>query len=91
MNIELVGTGSIGAVQMSASTLIDNKILIDLPNGIVKRLKQTGHNILDIETCLITHLHGDHFLDIPFFMLVKYFQMPTNMPEIICPKGTRGK
>ena len=91
MNIELVGTGSIGAVQMSASTLIDNKILIDLPNGIVKRLKQTDHNILDIETCLITHLHGDHFLDIPFFMLEKYFQKATNMTKIICPKGTMDK
>ena len=91
MNIELVGTGSIGAMQMSASTLIDNKILIDMPNGIVKRLKQTGHNILDIETCLITHLHGDHFLDIPFFMFEKYFQKVTSMTKIICPKGTMDK
>lgn len=91
MNIELVGTGSIGAVQMSASTLIDNKILVDLPNGIVKRLKQTGHNILDIETCLITHLHGDHFFDIPFFMFEKYFKKATNMTKIICPKGTMNK
>ena len=91
MNIELIGTGSIGAVQMSASALIENKILIDLPNGIVKRLKQTGHNILDIETCLITHLHGDHFFDIPFFMFEKYFKKATNITKIICPKGTKDK
>lgn len=91
MDIELVGTGSIGAVQMSASTLINNKILIDVPNGIVKRLKQTNHNILDIEVCLITHLHGDHFFDIPFFMFEKYFYKATNVTKIICPKGTRDK
>ena len=91
MNIELIGTGSIGAVQMSASTLIDNKILIDLPNGIVKRLKQTHHNILDIETCLITHLHGDHFFDIPFFMFDRYFQKNDNLVCIYCPKGTKEK
>ena len=72
MKIELVGTGSIGAKQLSASTLINDEILVDVPNGIIKRLKQTGHDILKIKVILITHLHGDHFLDIPFFMLEKY-------------------
>lgn len=91
MNIELVGTGSIGAIQTSASTLIDNKMLIDLPNGIIKRLKQTNHDILNIETCLITHLHADHFFDIPFFMLERYFNKTENIAKIICPKNTKMK
>ena len=30
MKIEFVGTGSIGAIQLSASTLIDDKLLIDM-------------------------------------------------------------
>ena len=73
MEIRLVGTGSIGAVQSSASTLVNKKILIDMPNGIVKRLKQFGENVLNIDIVLITHLHGDHYFDIPFFILEKYF------------------
>ena len=91
MKIELVGTGSIGAKQLSASTLINDEILVDVPNGIIKRLKQTGHDILKIKVILITHLHGDHFLDIPFFMLEKYFYKAENETKIYCPVGTKLK
>lgn len=31
MEINIIGSGSIGATDMSASTLIDKKILIDVP------------------------------------------------------------
>jgi len=33
MEINIIGSGSIGATDMSASTLIDKKILIDVPNS----------------------------------------------------------
>lgn len=91
MEIKLIGTGSIGAVQYSASTLINKEILIDMPNGIVKRIKQLGEDVLNIKAILITHLHGDHFLDIPFFMLEKYFNKITEETEIYCPRGTLNK
>ena len=39
MEINIIGSGSIGAISMSASTLIDKKILIDVPNGVVKHIK----------------------------------------------------
>ena len=44
MEINIIGSGSIGATDMSASTLIDKKILIDVPNGIVKHIKKLGYN-----------------------------------------------
>ena len=72
MEINIIGSGSIGATDMSASTLIDKKILIDVPNGIVKHIKKLGYNTGEIESILITHLHGDHFFDIPFFMFDRY-------------------
>lgn len=87
MKIEFVGTGSIGATQSSSSTLIDNKLLIDMGNGIIKKLKQTGHQIKDIENCLITHLHGDHFGDIPFLMLDRFFYKIETPIHIYGPKG----
>lgn len=89
MKIEFVGTGSIGATQSSSSTLIDNKLLIDMGNGIIKKLKQTGHQIKDIENCLITHLHGDHFGDIPFLMLDRFMYKIETPVHIYAPRGMK--
>lgn len=91
MKIEFIGTGAIGAVQSSASTLLDNKLLIDMGNGIIKKLKQTGHAIENIENCLITHLHGDHFGDIPFLMLDRFFYQIERPVHIYGPKGMKSK
>ena len=46
MKIEMIGTGSIGGKESSACTLIDEEILVDMPNGIIKKLKQTKTWIL---------------------------------------------
>lgn len=61
MKINIIGSGSIGADAMSASCLIDEHILVDVPNGIIKHLKNLNYDILKIDTIIITHLHGDHF------------------------------
>ncbi len=91
MKIEFIGTGSIGAVQLSASTLIDDRLLIDMGNGIIKKLKQTDHKLEDIENCFITHLHGDHFADIPFLMLDRFFHKIQNPIHIYGPEGIEEK
>lgn len=69
MHIKTVGTGSLAVRQRSACTLIDGQILVDCGNGIVKTLLQQGIDLHKIHTILITHLHGDHFLDLPFLIL----------------------
>ena len=74
MRLKLIGTGSIGALQSSACTLINENILVDMPNGIVKRMKQLGVDVSKIKRILITHLHGDHFLDIPFLCSKNFLQ-----------------
>ena len=45
MKINVVGSGSIGSEYMSASYVIDDYILIDVPNGIIKYLKHLGYDI----------------------------------------------
>ena len=62
MKINIVGSGSIGSLDMNASCIIDDYILVDVPNGIIKYLKYLNYDILKIDTILITHLHGYHFL-----------------------------
>lgn len=88
MKINIVGSGSIGAEYMSASYVIDDHILVDIPNGIIKYLKYLNYDILNIDTILITHLHGNHFFDLPFLMLGKYFNKDKTPIKVICPYGT---
>lgn len=68
MKIDFIGTGSIFSKNNSASYLINDNILLDIPNGTCKSLKRLGKNVCDIKYIFITHFHGDHFLDIPFLL-----------------------
>ena len=88
MKLKLVGTGSIVGKSRSACSLIDGRILIDCGNGIVKTLSKQGIDISDIEAILITHLHADHFFDLPFFLLTKSFYKIQKTTTIYCPYGT---
>lgn len=89
MKIKLVGTGSIEANERSASTLIDDKLLVDMGNGIAKTIVLEGDRLEDIEAILITHLHGDHFADIPFFMIDRIRMDDIKEINIYCPKDTK--
>ena len=91
MKINMIGSGSIGSVRMSACTLMDDHILIEVPNGIIKYLKNQEHDIMQIDTILITHFHGDHFFDLPFYLLEFYFQRKKKKIKIIGPVGLKEK
>ena len=71
MKIKAIGTGAIWSKKNSACYLIDETILIDIPNGTCKELKRIGVEPIDIKYILLTHLHGDHYFDIPFLLLSK--------------------
>lgn len=90
MKVKFIGTGDIYVKERSACTLVDNRILIDCGNGIVKTLLEQNVDVIKIHTLLITHLHGDHFFDIPFLMKLRKFNHVNNKIDIYCPKGTEG-
>lgn len=60
MNVKLVGTGAIYTKYNGACTLVDNKLIVDMPNGTLKQLLKKGIDCKNIKTILITHKHGDH-------------------------------
>lgn len=72
MEVKLVGTGGIFSPLNSACAIINKHILIDIPNGSLKAMRKEGIKVTNIDTIFITHLHGDHFFDIPFLLLEKY-------------------
>ncbi|MBQ6840723.1 MAG: ribonuclease Z [Bacilli bacterium] len=71
MKIKMVGTGSMISKRNPASYMINDKVMIDMPNGVVKILKNA--NLFDnVEYLFITHIHGDHIFDLPFLFLERY-------------------
>ena len=69
MKLQIVGNGGIWNKEASASYLIDDHILVDIPNGCCKALAKIDAKISLINHVLITHFHGDHYFDIPFYFL----------------------
>ena len=47
----------------------DTRLLLDCGASALIAMKQYGVSLLDIDSIFITHLHGDHFGGIPFFIL----------------------
>ncbi len=71
MKVRVVGSGSMWSKYASASYMIDEDILVDMPNGMCKALLREGINPGVIKHVLLTHFHGDHYFDIPFYFLLK--------------------
>ena len=64
--------------------------LIDCGASSLIAMKQFGVSPLDIDTILITHLHGDHFAGIPFFILDAQLISKRRKPLIIAgPPGVK--
>lgn len=71
MKIQLIGTGAIPDIANSASVLINDHILFDIPNGNLKAMIRQNIDILKIDTVIISHTHADHCFDIPFLLWYK--------------------
>ena len=90
MKIKVIGSGSMWTSYNSASYMIDDNILVDIPNGMCKNLFKLGINPRMIEHVLITHFHGDHYFDIPFYFLLKSRADNHNI-NIYCSKEGKRK
>ncbi len=90
MKIKVIGSGSMWTGYNSASYMIDDNILVDIPNGMCKNLFKLGINPRKIEHVLITHFHGDHYFDIPFYFLLKSRADNHNI-NIYCSKEGKRK
>lgn len=90
MKVTVVGSGSMWNKYNSASYLVDNNIAVDFPNGMCKYLFRQGIDPRKIEHVLITHFHGDHYFDLPFYFILKS-KSDDKKVNIYCSKEGKAK
>lgn len=65
------------------------RFLLDCGPTILLALKREGFAALDLDTILLSHLHGDHIAGIPFLLLELIFETPRQRPlTVVGPPGT---
>jgi ribonuclease BN (tRNA processing enzyme) len=87
MKIQLFGTGALVTKRFSACAMIDDTIMFDCPNGLVRKLRQHDVDFSKIQIVIISHYHADHDFDLPF-LLWEYNRIKRTKPlTIIAPTG----
>ena len=89
MKVRLLGTGAIYSKYNCASELIDDKILVDVGNGVLKELRKINYNLTKLEMIMITHLHVDHYADLPALILNLEVEENLKPIHIVGPKGLK--
>lgn len=89
MKVRLLGTGAIYSKYNCASELIDDKILVDVGNGVLKELRKINYDLTKLKMIIITHLHADHYADLP--ALILNLEVEENLEPIYIagPKGLK--
>ena len=82
MNVLLVGTGNVFSTRLSPCFVFDQSVVMELPNGAVKRIKSHRIEIDHLELCLFSHIHADHCFDFPFLLLEK-LQNPNSCKLVV--------
>ena len=67
-------------------------ILLDVGSGVVKKIEQLEIYTKSVNYLLITHVHADHFVDLPNYLIGRSIRgETTNLLYIICGKGIKEK
>lgn len=91
MKVKILGTGSIYSKSNCASLIIDKNILMDIGPGTIKQLLKENYDLKKIDTILLTHLHSDHILDFPTFIVNIEVLGLNHKINIYSPKGAKEK
>jgi ribonuclease BN (tRNA processing enzyme) len=91
MRLVFLGTGSAFSVERyNGAVVVDGRILLDGGAPLLPHLHRTGIDPCAIDVVFLTHLHGDHLLGLPPFVLYRAFN-PSGRPlSIVSPPGGEG-
>ena len=73
--VELLGSGNafLPSGRLHSFLAIDRHIIVDCPPTALASLRIAGISPADIDTILITHVHGDHVFGFPSFLLERKY------------------
>ena len=73
--VELLGSGNafLPSGRLHSFLAIDKHIVVDCPPTALASLRKAGISPADIDTILITHVHGDHVFGFPFLLLERKY------------------
>lgn len=87
MKLTLLGTGTPAPSlkRMGSGYVLeigDDVIVIDHGPGAHHRFLQSGRRAIDVTHCFISHLHYDHFIDLPRLLMTRWDQGSGKIPEL---------
>lgn len=92
MRINVVGTGTMGSITRGNQSILVDDVLFDVGSGTVKKLESTKIYTKVVKYLVITHVHADHFVDLPNYLIGRSIRKEdTETLKIICGKGIREK
>ncbi len=92
MKINVIGTGTMGSITRGNQAILVDDILFDCGSGVVKKLEQMKLYTKYVNYLVITHVHSDHFCDLPNYLIGRNIRGENQETlEIICGKGIKEK
>jgi ribonuclease BN (tRNA processing enzyme) len=89
VKLAFLGTGSaFSPERYNGAVVVDDRLLLDGGAPLLPHMRQLGIDPLGIEAIFVTHLHGDHILGFPPFVLYRSFQSSGRPLPIVGPPGT---
>ena len=75
VEVSLLGSGNafLPSGRLHSFLMIDKHIIVDCPPTALASLRKAKISPADIDTILITHVHGDHVFGFPFFLLERKY------------------
>lgn len=94
VRVRFLGTGDAfnARGRCHASYLVEapsTSVLLDCGASALVAMQRDGLEIGRVDTICLSHLHGDHFAGLPFFLIASIFDQPRTRPlQVVGPPGT---
>jgi ribonuclease BN (tRNA processing enzyme) len=90
IDIDFIGTGNAFAPGGLCwnGFVIDRRFLFEAPPSALMALHRVGIDPNELDSVILSHHHGDHFLGLPFLILHWKYQGRTKPVRIVGPPGT---